>query len=533
MGGMATTFKAPGVSDGIRDQGEIPRTCGCEESRTLRGVIAQLVEALERERAENRFLRKELYGRSSEKDGGAPPSRPSAKEAKGRESEEKKDTGHAQRKRGAQKGHTPHGRTVPEGVEVEKVVHAIPDEECFCMHCRKPWIELPLESDSYEIDVEVRYFWRKHVQRKYASTCNCPHPKIITAPGPLKIFPKGKFSIAFWVELIVNKYEHGIPVHRQVRMMALRGLTVSEGTLSSGLMRMYAFFFPLYQLFSEKLLEAFLIHADETRWMNWSGAHDPSPVAPGEKKKNPCRHWLWCFVSERYVFYVIDPSRGKTVVDRTLGEDPDAIICCDRYAVYLTICGLLAFCWVHVRRDFLRIQTRYPDHVGRYRWAQQWLDLIDRLYELDPLRVAGKPGWKTKMQAVLDEMEALFSRCYRDEVKRKQAESMQRHWLGLTLFMYDRRIPLDNNRAERMLRGPVVGRNNYYGVHSDRGAEMAAIFFTLLATCRENAINPRSYLERFLQDCTRARGAPKHLEEYLPERYIELHPEDRVGKPPG
>lgn len=532
MGGMATRFTAPGLAAGIRDQGEIPRTCGCEESRTLRAVIAQLAEALERERAENRLLRQALYGRSSEKDAGSSPSRRDEKEAKGCGSAGKKDSGHGPRKRGAQNGHAPHGRTVPEGVEVEEVVHAIPDEGCFCAHCGRPWVELPLENESYEIDIEVRYFWRKHRQKKYASTCNCSHAKILTAPGPLKIFPKGKFSMAFWVELIVNKYEHGLPVHRQVRMMALHGLTVAEGTLSSGLMRMHEFFFPLYQVFSEKILEAFLIHADETRWMNWSGAHDPSTVSPGEEKKNPCRHWLWCFVSERYVFYVIDPSRGKAVVDRTLGEDPDAIICCDRYPVYLAIRGLLAFCWVHVRRDFLRIQTRYPDHAGRYRWAQQWLDLIDRLYELDPARAAGKPGWKTKMQAVLDEMEELFSWYYRDEVKRKQADSMQRHWLGLIQFMYDRRIPLDNNRAERMLRGPVVGRKNYYGVHSDRGAEMAAIFFTLLATCRENAINPRSYLTRFLEDCARAGGAPEHLEDYLPERYIDLHPEDGLGKPP-
>jgi transposase len=531
MGGTKTTFEASRPAEGIREPGAIACTCGCQESRKLRCVIAQLVEALEKANAENRFLRQTLYGRSSEKGTEDSPSTRGTKES-GVTGKPKKGTGSTRRKRGAQEGHTGHGRTVPDEGKAEDVVHAIPEASCFCEECRAPWNELPLENESYEIDIEVRYFWRRHRQKKYKPTCTCGSRGIITAPGPLKIFPRGKFSIPFWVELIVNKYEHGLPICRQVRMMALHGLTVAGGTLSSGLMRMHDFVFPLYELFGARLVDTFLIHADETRWMNWSGAYDPDAASREDEKKRPHRHWLWCFASKRYVVYVIDPSRSKAVVDRTLGESPDAIICCDRYAVYLSIQGLLAFCWAHVRRDFLRIQTRYPDHRDRWAWAQQWLDWIDRLFALDPERIAGTPGWKTKMQAVLDEMECLFSRPWRDEIKRKQAESMQAHWLGLTLFMEDRRIPLDNNRAERLLRGPVVGRKNYYGVHSDRGSEMAAIFFTLLATCRENAINPRAYLTRYLEACAREGGAPAHLENYLPEQYAELYPEDLLESPP-
>ena len=37
------------------------------------------------------------------------------------------------------------------------------------------------------------------------------------------------------------------------------------------------------------------------------------------------------------------------------------------------------------------------------------------------------------------------------------------HWQGLTLFVEDPDLPMDNNQAERALRGPVVGRKNYYG----------------------------------------------------------------------
>ena len=57
----------------------------------------------------------------------------------------------------------------------------------------------------------------------------------------------------------------------------------------------------------------------------------------------------------------------------------------------------------------------------------------------------------------------------------KAIRYLLKHWGGLTLFLEDPRIPLDNNAAERVLRGPVVGRKNFYGNRSRRGAKVAAI----------------------------------------------------------
>ena len=42
----------------------------------------------------------------------------------------------------------------------------------------------------------------------------------------------------------------------------------------------------------------------------------------------------------------------------------------------------------------------------------------------------------------------------------KVLTSLQEHWSGLTLFVDDPRIPMDNNRSERLLRGPALGRKN-------------------------------------------------------------------------
>ena len=67
-------------------------------------------------------------------------------------------------------------------------------------------------------------------------------------------------------------------------------------------------------------------------------------------------------------------------------------------------------------------------------------------------------------------------------------------WEGLTRFLDDPRIPLDNNAAERALRGVVVGRKNHYGSKSKRGTEVAAIFYTLFETAKLSEVDPSAYV---------------------------------------
>jgi len=69
----------------------------------------------------------------------------------------------------------------------------------------------------------------------------------------------------------------------------------------------------------------------------------------------------------------------------------------------------------------------------------------------------------------------------------------------------DPRVPLDNNAAERALRGVVVGRKNHYGSRSKRGTEVAALFYTMLETAELSGADPRNYL---FQAAVRAINAP-------------------------
>jgi transposase len=67
-------------------------------------------------------------------------------------------------------------------------------------------------------------------------------------------------------------------------------------------------------------------------------------------------------------------------------------------------------------------------------------------------------------------------------------------WPGLTRFLEDPQIPLDNNATERGLRGMVVGRKNHYGSRSKRGTEVAALFYSLIESAKLCGVEPKAYL---------------------------------------
>src|SRR5690606_2947516 len=71
-------------------------------------------------------------------------------------------------------------------------------------------------------------------------------------------------------------------------------------------------------------------------------------------------------------------------------------------------------------------------------------------------------------------------------------------WQALTRYLDDGRIEIDNNAAERALRGVALGRKNYLFLGSDAGGERAVTMYSLLGTAKLNDINPQAYLRHVL-----------------------------------
>jgi hypothetical protein len=80
-------------------------------------------------------------------------------------------------------------------------------------------------------------------------------------------------------------------------------------------------------------------------------------------------------------------------------------------------------------------------------------------------------------------------------------------------------ISLDNNTAERMIRGPVVTRNNARGSHNGDSARLAAVVWTLTGTVAMAGLNVLTWLTAYLDACGHNGGKPltgPDLDQLLP-----------------
>lgn len=75
-------------------------------------------------------------------------------------------------------------------------------------------------------------------------------------------------------------------------------------------------------------------------------------------------------------------------------------------------------------------------------------------------------------------------------------EYMSRRWSKAVLFLEHAAVPLDNNAAERAIRGLVLGRKNHYGSRSRRGTEVAALFYSLIESAKIAGVEPADFLQR-------------------------------------
>ena len=137
-----------------------------------------------------------------------------------------------------------------------------------------------------------------------------------------------------------------------------------------------------------------------------------------------------------------------------------------RAATYTQLC-CMQHSWVYMRRDFITVAHERDDQEE---WAEQWLADIATLYHLNDERLevraepaqyaAADAALRAGVQAMQERRECeLAQQPKLPEACAKVLRSLRNHWQGLTLFVEDPDLPMDNNQAERALRGPVVGRS--------------------------------------------------------------------------
>jgi len=362
------------------------------------------------------------------------------------------------------------------------------------------------------------------------SFCQCPQvPGLVTAPPAPRLIPQGMQGISVWVEVLLRKYLYAIPTNRLCADLNSLGAPIAAGTLTGGLEPLLPLFEPLRVALLEQHLTERLFHGDETGWK----------VFESVEGKVGHRWYLWLTRSASVVYFWMAPGRGAKVLKEHFADlDPEVLIIlvCDRYKAYSCWAKdyprvLLAFCWAHVRRDFLEGAKAHPELE---KWMLAWVDAIGELYYLNDQRLdvweadvpltEQSPLFQARHQALakrLAEMAAKRDRCLEDATlqgaQKKVLNSLKTHWSGLTVFVAHPQTPMDNNPAENSIRHPVTGRKNYYGSGAVWSAELAAMLFSILQTILLWGLNPRHWLQAFLTACADNGGQPlTDLTPFLP-----------------
>jgi transposase len=417
-----------------------------------------------------------------------------------------------------------------------------------CPECGEPFTPLGDHVSGEQLDWQVIVRVAAHCRRRYKRACDCRVPGTVTAPGPPKAVGKGLFTNAFIAMLLVERFTAGRSQNSLVKGLARQGADVSPATLAGTCAQAGALLAPVAEAVTERSRGSWHLHADETTWR----------VFAPRDGSGPSKWWLWVFLGADTVCFVMDPTRSGAVLARHAGIDEDTgqltadedggprrlVISSDFYSVYQSAGkkadGLVnLYCWAHIRRYFVRAGDADPARLTY--WTAAWLERIKGLYaaheELTAAwngAAAPAPRDKTAAAARLDDAQAGWNAALTaiGETRKKQMAApglaepakkalatLDREWDGLAAHRDYPMIGLDNNAAERMIRGPVVTRKNAGGSRNGDTARNAAVIWTVTATAQMAGLNLLTWLTAYLDECGRNGGKPlagPDLDRFLP-----------------
>jgi transposase len=433
-----------------------------------------------------------------------------------REGTEPKDIAHA-KDQSPQRGHGP---TEQPSLPIEPVLHTLDEADRVCPGCGDPLTEMGEHTeDAEEIDVVERHFVIKKHQRQKYKCHGCQH--IETALPPVKLRPGNRYSIDFAVGVVVDKYGYHIPWERQTRMMAEQGLVVTNQTLWDQVKACMPHMRAGYEAIITDIKGRSHVGMDETWWR----------MMGDKAKTGSTKKWqVWGMCCEDAVFYKILNSRSTSAAKELL-DGYGGIVMTDGYSAYQSLqkrgaTYTLTHCWAHARRKFVDAEPFFPTE------AKQMLDWVRQLYEVEDLCPRGPPEDEERLalrarlrdeqsRVIIKDIEQWLMnvRILPESSLGKAVKYARRFWRGLTRFLDDPRVELDNNRMERSLRGMALGRKNFGGTWSPKGAEAAQMAYTIVESAKLSGANPRKYLRHVIL------ASVEDRELLLPRQFAEKHQE--------
>jgi transposase len=471
------------------------------DSEAIAARLAAREERIKLLEEENRWLKAQLFGRSSEKNTVSELHPDQAwlfneaeALAKAAESAPQSITipAHERGKRGRKK-------LAAELPRVD-VIHDLPEDQKVCAQDGTP-LERIGEEISEQLDfkpAQARVI--RNIRPKYA--CPCCHKGVAIAPVPLQLLPKSLATPALLAHITTAKFVDGIPLYRQESQFDRIHVPLGRATMGGWMIELgTVHVVPVVNLLKEYMLEAPLIHMDETSLQVLRS--DKAPTA---------EHWMWVRAAgppgKRIILFDYDPSRGGAVPKRLL-EGYHGILLTDGYERYDDVAEVLklvhAGCFAHARRRFDAARKASEGAAGGH--ARIALDFIGELYRIEralwdrerPCTPEHRVRVRREFSAPIIEkfhtwLEALTPQVLPESLLGKALRYTLGQWAKLIVFLTHGEVPLDNNRCENAIRPFVLGRKGWLFSDTVKGAQASANLYSLVETAKANGVEPHAYL---------------------------------------
>lgn len=466
---------------------------------------------LERELAK---LRRELLGPTSERlDPNRivppePPEAPSDTKQEGTEgtsdepsaaaSEDEKKKNKKKRGPYAWKNRAPNRRRdISEMDELETVVFEskVVDRLCPC-GCGAPAVTIGYD-ESWRIErIPARLVRHKIVVEKVAfpghgKATGLAAP-LVTAPAPVAYaLPKSMCGNQLLAEIAIDKYADHLPTYRQSERFAREGIDLSRSTIVGWLMEFAELLRPIRKWLADQVRGGGWLRADATNM----------PVLDPPQVKGKAHHghiWAWGNY-DAVIFEYTDNKRATTVA--ALFDGFKGVVLIDGATDFNLLekaDGVVrAGCWAHARR---KLYEALPYDAKR---SLQALGAIRQLFLAERVVMAAPSENRLTLRKelcrpILDGLRTWVTQELPRTVPKQPMHAalqyLDNQWPRLLVFLDHAEIEAHNNATERDLRRPVKGRDNYLFAGSPRGADAAAIYYTLVGTCLLQGIDPKRYL---------------------------------------
>ena len=354
-------------------------------------------------------------------------------------------------------------------------------------------------------------------------TCACCET-FHQAALPSRPIERGRPGPGLIAHVLVSKYGDHLPLYRQSQIFARDGIDLDRSTLADWVGRSTALLEPLAEAIGRHVLDGQAIFADDT------------PVklqAPGAGKTKTARLWAyarderpWAGPAPPAAWYRFSADRKAKRPNDHL-KDFEGWMHADAYAGFgdLYQSGKVheVACMAHVRRKFVDVQQAQGSAI-----AEEAIRRIGELYAIEKEARGRSPGERARIRQaeskpLFDELKVwLKAQLTRISGKTPLAAAIRyaiTRMKRLSPYLENGFLEIDNNTAERAIRGIAVGRKNWLFTGSERGGTSAAIAYTLIETAKLNGVDPQAWLTDTLA------RIPDHkitrLDELMPWKYAE------------